>query len=1700
MAIIQQSTQNISTTTPQPIVGQVLVQKQSKKNDVFYSSSLLNYIESFEIDGISKTVFFTEVNTNVNVGDRVFIINGNYDSNEYINGYKYKRKSDGYKVLSVDGCRLILDIDFNGQLPYEKLTTKNFILIHHVETQKDFDYINTLKYINDSTQGFVSKFGGEVIQDYLSLDGQNILFAETNFSGKTVNSTKIYSGVGGKGFWIKNLNGDWMDVTDEVLLNLIKTNPRFEGVGNIYIVGKTIEYQNFKFESGTTYKYEKFTWIKDVRYSKPYLSKLNFRFGKFSGKHNDGVFGSLEKRCFWNNSIWNNGVFLNSDWNGGIMDSKHTLEEESYSARVESYDGLDTVIQNSDSTNNRGFGYNFIEKSNFFTFSISNGNFYDCLFERVSPYRSALDLYYFLSFNPFYNVLNGGKYEYCDVYDLRANNSYFLNSSIENINLRSSKIISSEVINSSILNSSWSGEGGIKILSAELGSYDKNPLSILGGPASDVVGILKLFISEEDYFKLSRNDTFHISKLNKDVILSLLTEEQKILMNIESRYIIDNYDDYDLDGGSKKELEISLSSSYENSLKPVVGVSNQTNNIYGYVIDGENPFLWYRIDPNYFLGAYSQEYSVNVGYNLNEITYDGTNFYQFVPYDRNILPIVSRASDNQQAKNFVSGFESDGIVGINGISDWLLIGNYTGKWSEDGVYQGSYIEEITSPYQPRFASGSIVSDGEDLFNSNNIWIFVGQYQTGYSSAFFAIGVELLLETDNLDGSTSNAYLRKVIKVEYKSVNQTIQSKSLPSIDIYSDLFGFYIDANQQYTPTNKNKIKPINSSNVERVFKDTILVNGDFKSGTFENSTWLRGDHTNYQHNLIKKLQTNDNLDIQFDFFDNKKIVKVNIQNKRFSTLYDYKGYDYVVGDYVWLRSIFITSGADRYPIDGRYKVVKYSLNLQSSSSELWLLPTDPTNTINTIPSGDFSTIQAKTNNYLSVHKSNFENSKISSGKLRRSGLHSCTIENESFQKYIRPADNIQNTELLRLVNIMMNNNILNIRSGLVYKSHFVSGVFNGGIFYDSIWLGNSFEDGLFKSSVWTGGDFNGGQFVDSRDTKSFTFDFDTSNNIKLWQGGNFNGGEFYNSLWVKGTFNNGRFYFSDWTGGVWNNGTLGSKNLRVRDTTMAFYIPRFTFGATHTVWYNGLVENATIGGSGSIDWYGGRMISGEFTSYDRRPATSGFSYANYAIWHDGEFYGSSFTNKAWWKSGKFYSGKFLSDIGWTTSNFLTHSTNNQDYGWVDGYFYGGEFGNGSTQSNSIWYTGVMDGGVFQGRFWRDGVLVGGKFYGSLDSSMDVYESMLAYTNSFYGLWENGQVNNILNNVKTEIIYTTEETQSNPKNFKFVAKKVDMVGVLWKHGTFSHEVSTFDSSVWLDGTFNNGNFINSHFNPFVDLNLVGLGIEGYKKIVYIKNLYVDIQQYVSLFANSSIQQVFQLIQNRVNQLNSDATIPFKLKIFSTTLIPASTAPIDLTQVEYFDTTPKISSNSTLLLKIFDEELLNFLPDEYIAVRLNSVLSFQGIPPRPVFSRTGTSLYPNVNKPIDIPFSYNLSDTCVWNNGNFNGLEFNYSVWKDGNFNDGSINGAIWKKGTFNYGTANNILWEDGIWRNGNWNGSPFDYSNLEKSSIYWLVTDLKAKQLLNNIRNYTNIDKIHLSNVVVSKGSTKQIHKFDASGFGSWSP
>jgi len=1212
------------------------------KSNKFYSSKLHNYIESIEISGFRKTVFYSEISTNFNVGDRVFILNGNYDSNDFIDKDKYTKYTDGYRVLGVDGCRIILDLDYTGTLPYENENLDDFINIHHIRSQREFDYINSIKVgLTDSppyfgTSGLYSKFFGSISGLTASLYTNNIIYTDDVFVGSTSVENKN-DGVSAAGFFVRNDTSstpNFVNITSNLLSNSIENiNNQYTNIGKIYIIGEDITWNDKIYKQRNVYKYLNGEWVLDTKYKQPIISRLNFRYGKFKGKHNDGIFGTNIKTNNWELGNWNSGFFINSNWNVGVMNTKLPVEKF-YSS---TFRGTQSApAQNVDISNNNGFGYNFILDSNIHSGDVKDGNFENCNVGIASTF-SAVDIYYGLTHSRSLSF-GGGHFKLCDIHSVNLSESLFVNSEVRNSNISGSKFVNSQVIDSTAYKSEFSANDGIKILAADLWSCE-----IGGGvyPAPLVVttnmrGILKLYISNDDLNKLNLRDSFFISKLNKDYFLSSLSEDQKVLLPIEAKYVLDYYFNYEL---STNKIVVSLKNKKDNKWKTQI-----VCNVYTY--------------------------SSN---NSNVLT---QNQYDFASIDIQI--------DN------LSYYYN---IGSNPLSTWST--------TDTPIYLNTY------------------------------------------SSF----------------------------------------------------------------------LYPITKDNVNNIFQNTYLQNADFKSGVFENSNWTSGDNINNYHNIIMRSSSTGKLSVSYTSPSTLKIdlSKSVYMNPSFLT----EGEDIIVGDNVWLNSIYYNYGLTSTSLDGRYKVSAVASYPTLDRFELIPVDTSLLSSLSTLIIGvTYSSNNAELNTYTSINKFLINNSKINSGLFKRSNIQNSTITNSLFNNNDKSLS-ISNINQLRLTGILFNTNNNIINNGLIYKSHFLNGVFNNGIAFNSVWNGGTFKNGIFKNGYWIDGTFNNGNFIESNATTNsipgYPVTYDSGFKYRHWSNGTFSLGEFYNSVWVNGRFNNGRFYNSTWYGGIWNNGVLGSDKIPTINTTMGYKSP-LVVGATYTIWNNGIVDNAVIGGSGSVYWYGGKFNNGEFTSY-------GSVANNESIWYNGDFNGGRFTDLARWKDGNFNKGKFLSHYGWQNVSPLIPSTYSTDYGWENGKFNGGIFGNANTATNSVWFNGEFNDGTFNGRFWNNGIFSKGSFIGSGSISLSPNDYVQSFSQSYYGIWYNGYVSDRKNliqldkRISTKLVRKVEE--------KPILNDISISNILWMGGTFSHINGKLYNSVWLDGNFIKGSLITTQFNPYVDRTFSG---------------------------------------------------------------------------------------------------------------------------------------------------------------------------------------------------------------------------------------------------------------------------------------
>jgi transcriptional regulator with XRE-family HTH domain len=716
----------------------------------------------------------------------------------------------------------------------------------------------------------------------------------------------------------------------------------------------------------------------------------------------------------------------------------------------------------------------------------------------------------------------------------------------------------------------------------------------------------------------------------------------------------------------------------------------------------------------------------------------------------------------------------------------------------------------------------------DDYNSNNF------YKRGYETAAFL----------STPGDNSFDFNTIVTGTSFSTMVIQPSQKTGYSIDIIvsiNDISGVQI-----VNSLNTNEISPLGLNFNKSLTASTPLlmempsdigdnidisrayiVDSDFESGLFESSDWISGYHINYNNDV--NITRNDSPINNIGGYYNISINGTNsiILNTLYNGSYKESGELCLSeGNIVYLNNVdYISPTGSVTTLGDTYKI------LLNNNNGVLTLEEIGTNIIQTLATGgSYSTIGAE-NRWGYIYKAKFDNAKIRSGLFRRSYIKNSLIENEDYD--LTDIDFIKTRRLktLALSDIIWKNTGNTLSKALYLNSHFVNGSdsFVDGIVYKSIWNGLTFSNGTFKEGRWITGTFEDGLFYNNRSfdsnpnnvyqfydvdrIKSYYKSGETSNTISnnrySWQNGQFNNGEFFKSDWEGGEFNNGKFYFSKFYNGNINGGRIGDDKIPTEKTIIYNAEVNFTnvdnaeFFASDTS-FNGL-------SSSTINWYNGVFNKGLFGSFITQSATHS------ATWYNGIFNGGDFISLAKWKSGTFNGGKFISGFGWTMSD----SSNQLDYSWEDGQFNGGNFGNANGLTNSTWYTGEFNGGLFTGRVWNNGIFTNGEFEGSAATysaiggvtSSNANEFVVSFTNSYWGIWRNGyfgtEKDKFITNKK---LFTKLENAS-----KILRRppKSTIKDTIWLGGTFSHSNGEMINSVWLDGGFERGKFIESSFNPYV---------------------------------------------------------------------------------------------------------------------------------------------------------------------------------------------------------------------------------------------------------------------------------------------
>lgn len=111
-----------------------------------FTAKLLNIVTPHKINGVNKVKLYTNINTNLKVGDYIFIVNGNYDNSN----------SNPYLILAVDICSIVIDLDYVSNKPlYNKDNINEYTKVYLVDNIDKFNYENADNNIgNKSNVGF----------------------------------------------------------------------------------------------------------------------------------------------------------------------------------------------------------------------------------------------------------------------------------------------------------------------------------------------------------------------------------------------------------------------------------------------------------------------------------------------------------------------------------------------------------------------------------------------------------------------------------------------------------------------------------------------------------------------------------------------------------------------------------------------------------------------------------------------------------------------------------------------------------------------------------------------------------------------------------------------------------------------------------------------------------------------------------------------------------------------------------------------------------------------------------------------------------------------------------------------------------------------------------------------------------------------------------------------------------------------------------------------------------------------------------------------------------------------------------------------------------------------------------------------------------------------------------------------------------
>lgn len=1371
--------------TPNPYIVE---QKEDFGIKQFSSPRLLNYVEPYTFNGYEKTAFFTEVNTNFSVGDRVWILNSYYDSDNLLRSNKYANGSDGYRVLFIDKCKIVLDIDYVGIKPggddYEE-----FVNVYKITTRDEFISANR----------HMTTYGGQV--DYKFNGGKNnIVFVDSNdktlfepiysYKQGTSGSEDIYGwgvtlGIKSTdtlpGFYIKNNYGYWTDLTFN-----FKNYGTFSAAlkpgstaSKIKIIGDDFTFNGVEFKQGRVYQWyagpTNSYWKMDKIKTGAVITKSNFRGGRFLGDFNCGVYGNEETKINWEDTgNFKGGTLYNMIWKKGTINSKIDISE-SYKATLKA----DGVLQKANSLDNGGWGWNYILDSYLEDANIENGTIINSTVVQNTLGNKALSSkVYNVVENHIKNPSNSLTYNINKAYFKRSsfsnyviNNAVLTETKLNDCKVVNSRIVNSQIINSVVKDSTYISEDTIKILAIDEwfisdfkknnigsnllnnnpGTYSVDSNSVNINSNSSTHKIIKFYIYDSDYEKLKGGDFFYIKGIK-------FKESNKTLLNFfDKRFKVGNWFDF-IDDFNDSSIDITSTLNpdypkhesknfYKRGCEYSVMLSTPDENSWKLDFDTDTNGSFTKIEnPN----SYSDYYSVDLVISLRDIyglTYS-------TDFDINNL-------DLQDAYIINSHFES----GIFETSDWnsghhinynndVNISSLTGGGTYSIFLNNDKKLEVTlkNRYINKLSSYNHsevdFKNGEIIFLNNLEYISNTGIITKLPDVYKVIEV---LDTD------------RIIKLE--EVNTNI----LNTLTINSTFSSFSLDNRWSYI----SKTKFIKSKIKFGLFKRNYFQNSLIRNENYNSSDKDFENELNIKSLLISDVIFNNNSNILSsatymnsfliggtDRWHNGIIYNSYLDSFTFSSGVikesHWKNGNFIGGLFYNSRSFDAISTDDFKYLDTNRLFSHFRRGIKGVENNRW-----------SWVNGNFYDGE--------FYKSDWEDGQFKNGKFNYSKFYNGTfsggvigdIKNSYGDTFIFNA----NIDYVTVENATVYAINPSTWSTTDYKINWRNGQFNAGFFGSekfgkSIWENGVFNGGQFANwAKWKGGVFNDGQFISGLGWTQSGLRFGNSIDKKdyTWEGGQFNGGEFGNANWLgtNSTWFDGQFNGGEFKGKLWNNGI-------------------FTYGN-----FNGFLSNFQAYGNFSYLSYTQSNVS-QFVNLFNEYGVQSF----YGLWVDGIV-----TNKVDYQIDSKWNSTNFSDMLWLNGTFSNDVGVMQNSVFLDGEFVKGAFRNSSFNPFVKRDSFILDNGYVKKDFFQ------------LDSNGYVKTDSIKTDESDYSFsdiakWING------NSYNSDFYYSEWEDG----NYSSISENATY-GMWFKNGISYYMNAynaifgtTYSTPIWKDGVWHGSDF------------------------------------------------------------------------------------------------------------------------------------------------------------------------------------------------------------------------------------------------------------------------------------------------------